>query len=524
MLDFLVRSIQGDPELARRKFMYKSGNHYDLPFHHLCNFNPTLDQVKAVYEAYPSAILKPGMCNLLPLHAYIAEVLDAEIIEFLVNEYPQGLLRRAYHDMTPIHLLHYSNFTAPDITQVLVKRMPEAVMQRCELGTTLQMALNCRHLLEDEADLFLNEESLKIMAENCPSALKVVDPRNGDKSNCEYKVGEFEIRQLPLSLLLNCKPTPDLVDIFVTGFSAALRFEALSEDGSHISILQSALSDPSLTLDVRRALIRGSAVGHKMAISLCDLSAEIAIAILEEADAHPMVDELEITINSNYHVIGNTTHTAMMKALRRTTTLKRFWYVPNASTTKRRLPDVTNHLLSDFFAQNTPLENLKIGLSFHSSAFEGLSMNSNIQELKVNIQRDSTDDLGGLATALKDNNTVIAVTLHTLTIATPWPLLELFLNNTILERFCIYGPSLPAKFCDSVLDVLATRNTTLLHVVSGIREERIDHYCALNRTGRSFIRKSETTKAEFVDLIHVRIDNVNILYGLLLDVPSLWSA
>ena len=453
MLELLVSSIQRNPELASRRFMYKNRKDYDLPLLHLCNFNPTLDQVKAIYEAYPSAIVKSGLRNQLPLHAYIAEVPDAGIIEFLLNEYPQGLLQRAYHDMTPIHLLHYSNFTAPDITQVLVRRMPEVVLQRCELGTTLQMALKCRYLLKDEADLFLNEESLKIMAETCPSALKIFDQRNIEVSNCEYKVGEFEIRQLPLSLLLNCKPTSDLVDIFVSGFSAALRFEALSEDGSHMSILQSALGDPALSLDVKRALIRGSTVGHKMTVLLCDLSPKIAIAILEEADAHPMVDELEITIYPNYHIIGNTTHTAMIKALGRTTTLKRFWYVPNASTTQQHLPDEENTLLSDFFAQNTPLENLKIGLSYHSSAFEGLSRNSNIQELKVNIQSDSSDDLGGLANALKVNDTVIAVTLHTLTIATPWPLLELFTNNTILERFCIYGPSLAAKFCDSVLDV-----------------------------------------------------------------------
>jgi hypothetical protein len=115
------------------------------------------------------------------------------------------------------------------------------------------------------------------------------------------------------------------------------------------------------------------------------------------------------------------------------------------------------------------------------------------------------------------------VILHTETTAAPWPLLDAFTTNKTLERFYMHGPPLPTEFSDALLEVLATRNVTLQHCVSGNREERIDHYCALNRTGRRIIRKPETTKEEFVDLIQVRIDNVNILFGLLSDVPALWS-
>jgi hypothetical protein len=518
-LDLLVAIINEHPELAMRKFVHKCGTLENLPLYHLCKFKPTLDHVRTVYAAFPLAIQVPGLCNLLPLHAYIAEVEDADIIEFLVNEYPNALEHQADYRMTPIHLLQYSNFTTPEITQVLVKRCPEVVLQRCELGTTLHLALLSRYKLTDEADLFLNEESLKIMAEACPTALKVLDQHYGK----EVRFGRFELRQLPLFVLLDGKPTMDLVELFVSGFSAALRIEERDEDGAIINILQGALRDSRLSLGIKRSLIRGSVLGHKMVFSLYELSAEVAAAIIEEADAHPMVNELEIAINASRYAVSDTTHTAMIEALAETTSLTRFWYVPNAFTTRLRLPDSANKLLSNFFARNTPVEDLKLGLSYHSSAFDGLAENSNIRELKVSIQEDSTDDLAGLATALKVNDTISTVILHTETTAAPWPLLDAFTTNKTLERFYMHGPPLPNEFSDALLEVLATRNVTLQHCVSGNREERIDHYCALNRTGRRIIRKPETTKEEFVDLIKVRIDNVNILFGLLSDVPALWS-
>jgi len=523
-LDHLVSIIQMYPQLAQRKFLYKCGMLNDLPLHHLCKFNPTLDQVKTVFVAYPDAIGIAGLCNLLPLHAYTAEVPDADIIEFILLQYPTALERRADYGMAPIHLLQYSNFTTPEITQVLVKFYPGVVLQRCEMGTTFHLALMSRYKLTDEAELFLNEESLKIMAEACPMALKLLDQSYEVSREVYNKDGEFELRQIPLYVLLNGKPTVDLVELFVNGFSAALRIEALDADGINMSILQCALGDESLSLDIRRALIRGSVVGHKMALLLYNLSSQVAAAIVEEADAHPMVHELEITIQASHFVVTAATHMAMIEALVKTTSLKRFWYVPNQYTTQLRMPDSANKVLSTFFAKNTPVEDLKFGISFHSSAFEGLAHNSNIHELKVGIQCDSNDDLGGLASALTVNHTLSTVTLHTQQTATPWPLINVFSTNTTLERFYMYGPPVNVKFCDAVLEVLATRNTTLQHCVSGNREERIDHYCALNRTGRSLIRSPGTTKAEFVDLIQVRIDDVNILYGLLLDVPALWAS
>ena len=513
-LDLLVAIINEHPELAMRKFVHKCGTQDDHLLYHLCKFKPSLDHIRTVYAAFPFAIQVIGLCNLLPLHAYIAAVEDPDIIEFLVNEYPNALEHQTDYRMTPIHLLQHSNFTTPEITQVLVKKCPEVVLQRCELGTALHLALLSRSNLTDEADLFLNEESLKIMAEACPTALRVL----------HYgKESQFELRQLPLFALLDGKPTMDLVELFVSGFSAALRIEARDEYGAIINILQCALRDSRLSIGIKRSLIRGSVLGHKMVLSLYELSAEVATAIIEEADAHPMVNELELSINASRYAVSDTTHSAMIEALAVTTSLTRFWYVPNAFTTRLRLPDSSNKLLSNFFAQNTPVEDLKLGLSYHSSAFEGLAKNSYLRELKVSIQDDSTDDLAGLASALKVNDTISTVILHTDTTATPWPLLDAFKTNTTLKRFYMHGPPLPTEFSDALLEVLATRNVTLQHCVCGNREERIDHYCSLNRTGRRIIRKPGTTKAEFVNLIRIRIDNVNILFGLLLDSPALWS-
>ena len=91
------------------------------------------------------------------------------------------------------------------------------------------------------------------------------------------------------------------------------------------------------------------------------------------------------------------------------------------------------------------------------------------------------------------------------------------ITNTTINTLHFQGP---ACYKDILVDILANDNTTIRRVLH-VADDCINYYCRLNQAGRAIARKSETTKANFVNLLQ-GIDDVEILYGLLQDVPALW--
>jgi hypothetical protein len=136
----------------------------------------------------------------------------------------------------------------------------------------------------------------------------------------------------------------------------------------------------------------------------------------------------------------------------------------------------------------------------------------------------------------------------------PDPLWGALRTNTSLKVLRFHGP---ANYKDDLVDVLANHNSTIQQVVHladerldyycqlnragralvrdlanhnstiqqvvHLADERLDYYCQLNRAGRALVRDPRTTKEEFVKLLLQRVGQAEILYGLLLDVPALWS-
>jgi hypothetical protein len=101
----------------------------------------------------------------------------------------------------------------------------------------------------------------------------------------------------------------------------------------------------------------------------------------------------------------------------------------------------------------------------------------------------------------------------------PDPLWGALRTNTSLKVLRFHGP---ANYKDDLVDVLANHNSTVQQVVH-LADERLDYYCQLNQAGRALVRDLRTTKEEFVKLLLQRVGQAEILYGLLLDVPALWS-
>jgi hypothetical protein len=510
LLDRVRTIVQNHPILAKKRYADQG-----RLLHHLADFGPSLEVVETIFYAFPQAIYECNTELRLPLHLYTMKFCDPLVVEFLVQKYPLALSACDVGSNLPIHWLTGCHFSFPQVTQLLVQLAPESVEKRITFPggrrrTILEAALMARRFLTDDAALLGNEASIRILVDAYPQVLEEMVEYDGSESK-DHKFWNKALHvqnmsSLHLHSLLHSKPTSSLVELFLSNFSGA----TLVRDDQDWTILMHGQLIERLPMDVKRLLIRCSVQHETMSLMFRSISPELARVIMQEADDHLKTSRLELYVKDGLDVES---HNILFEALGKSTTLTTFSLIAPA---RYDLPMSASRALSTFFDQNTPLQDINLDVAYHSSAFVGLCNNSNLQSLSVHIQNG--DNLLGLAAVLRRNNYIVVLKVHVDTIFPLSQFWDALRTNTSVKILHFQG----AACCkDMIVDILANDNTTIRRILH-VADDSLNYYCRLNQAGRTIARKPETTKAEFVNLLR-GIDEVEILYGLLQDVPALWS-
>jgi hypothetical protein len=201
---------------------------------------------------------------------------------------------------------------------------------------------------------------------------------------------------LHLHSLLQSKPTDSLVKSFFSNFPEVVHVW----DGKSWTILMHGQIIERLSLSTKRMLILHSAERNTMSLQLRFITPELAKPIVEEANDHPEISKLVLYVNDKMDLES---HQALLEALGQATKVRAFSLKAPA---RHDLPISAGHALSNFFSRNTPMQHFDLDICYHSSAFEGLCQNSQIQQLVVHVRHDATDNLHGLARLLRTNRTI----------------------------------------------------------------------------------------------------------------------
>jgi ankyrin repeat protein len=517
VLKQILDIVRSHPVLAKNNFADQG-----RVLHHIARFRPPLEIVKAIYHAYPQAIFERNTDLRTPLHLYTINGCNPLVVDFLLQQNPMALSASDIACNLPIHWLTECHFSVPQVTRRFVQVAPDSVTKRilypgCHRRTLLEAALTGRGFLSD-ADLARNEESIRVLVNAYPQVLaEVVEYAGSDEQaihenmKLRNELYTETMSSLHLHSLLQSKPTHSLVTLFLSVFPEAVRVR----DSEGWTILMHGQIIECLTLNTKRVLIQHSVELNTMTLEFRSITPQLTMALVEEADYHTEVSNLSLYVN---HKISFESHWALMTALGKATTIHSFSL--NAPA-RHNLPMSAAQELCTFFSLNTPMQRFDLDICYHSSAFEGLCNNSHLYYLVVRIAEDVTDNLHGLARVLRTNRIIEELHIHVNSLCYPDVLWDALRINTSLKVLRFHGPS---NYKNDLVDVLATHNSTLQQVSVHLPDQLLHYYCRLNQAGKAMARNPGTTKGEFVRLLVTNIFQVDIIYGLLLDVPALWSS
>lgn len=505
----ILAIVRQCPDVANTKILI--GGHSDYLLSHLAFITPSFELFKTVVEANPAAATSSSLPTYrYPLHLYLRKQPNLDIVRILLNACPEAIRVKTPTLQFPIQCLALSGFVNPELTRMLGERAPELINTMSGEGNVLHLAIQCRDALDDD-ELADNDASIVVLVNLWPKALQKPDQR----------------MNLPLHSLLMHQPTAELVQLFF----AKYRWSSDIPDWDSRLPVRRYLEDEGFPLDIKRILIRntprvlgGGGVGQNSTMrffSFHRLTPHVMRMIVEEADRHSVFVGLRF---SDCTLTGET-HNALLNALTTASTLREI-FLFSASVTESEAQSV-----SIFLETNTTITNAKLCPvpGYHSSALAGLAMNSSIVTLAIAIRSDETDDLRDLGEALLVNDTLCELTVSMGKTAFPSGLLHALEYNTTLRVFKFLSTEVIGQdFVDAMTNLLEGHNTTLQEcTITGkvpVDDARLLYFCQLNVVGRGQARSLETTKKEFVNLLLWQIESVDMLYGLLLDVPMQWAS
>jgi hypothetical protein len=108
-----------------------AGSDGDFPLHVACTDRPqSIDTIRSLVTACPEAIKAANLDVFLPLHVACANNAPLEVIQFLVEQWPESVMISAKKSKSdrdlPLHIA-CQNTAALEVVQYLVEQWPEAV-------------------------------------------------------------------------------------------------------------------------------------------------------------------------------------------------------------------------------------------------------------------------------------------------------------------------------------------------------------------------------------------------------------
>jgi hypothetical protein len=121
----------------------KLGKCQTLPLHLACLYQPPVQVVQALVDLYPDAAsvrVQEEACNQLPLHLACMLGGSKDVIQVLLDAYPLGVkCRESFGGFLPLHLAVHSTTTSTsylEAIETLIQAFPESLHVVCNFGDT----------------------------------------------------------------------------------------------------------------------------------------------------------------------------------------------------------------------------------------------------------------------------------------------------------------------------------------------------------------------------------------------------
>jgi hypothetical protein len=487
----------------------------DLPIHLLCyarGVDPAL--IKVVGELHPRALSWRCSQGFTPLHsALLQDDVQFDTIAELLRLCPEALQLKTGHvglrSFFPLHLLVHHDFDNPRLARLLAEPFPAAINAidggaNGDIRSAFMSAIDCRigmTAANRAQALARNEETIRVFLELCPDACHLVDSEN-----------------LPILYhALRGPHTCDFLDLIISSWPGALA------NAGEVFVFIFGRTD--VPMESKELLIRRFQGHHLFARStISSFSPELLSMVVTASDVNPHITQLSLGVKSLADEPTDVDLTGIIDDIRRSKHLRAVTLLmPQTAMDDRH----KTHLV-DLIRKNSSIECLIFEGGVDSSICSGLSENSTLYSLSIEpSDRQITDPShASLVQVLRSNTNRnlrrVILKNHATSYHGSVALAQALGANTSVQYFVLERSQMSTDQRNAFIDHVEAHNTTL-RVCEIDGDTRPKQLCALNRAGRSVLRTTSTTKRLVVDKCLEHINNGSILFGLLREVPHVWS-
>jgi hypothetical protein len=476
--------------------------------HVLCAAGASLRLIRTVHEADKEVAEKPivfGGREYSTVHLALNAQCNVDVVRFLNDHIPQ----RAREECLIQYLLYY-DYANVEMTRLLLEICPSGVQGAYSFGekhmVVHEAIFRREQQHENQGDyLARNECVIRLLVASWPEVLQT----------------QFFDGCSPLHMMVLFLDDPSgssLVEYFIRECPASLMFDNLGSPMPYIF-----RHHPSL-IEVSTNLFPGTLL-------------ELQDVVLTENEARSMARGLNQNLHVRRVVFTNDCFLGPLAVGSFFSTLHPDRTLDSVSINSPFDPDLfpVASTLTNLFETNRGIRRF-----FSTSPISDapcLVDNTTLRELAISVS--ITLDLSLLLDTLATSNTTLeelsicfATTLSTLQAKEIARFLQ---SNPYLTTLRLMVDTFEPDSWDPILEVMRGKNVTLLEF-DLIQEDgpgsycraQLAHYAHLNQAGRGRARESKTKLVESLDFVMQDIEDElqkqQALYGLLRDVPHLWSA